>query len=365
MENQTNYAVAPGEFLAEWLDDNNMTQQAAADRLGVSRKHVNEIVNGRAPVVADTAIRLARLTSIPVDSWMRFEAMYRADLARLHDEAELAQHVDKIPPGAATYLRALGVLTATKRAPGKLVSEFLSFHGFGTWNAFADSVDSASSGEYALAALKEQKSTFDHVGCTTWLRAGELTDLYERGRRYTYDEGGLRRLLPALRSRAQHPDESMLQDFSTMLASVGVVFLMVEPPKQLPLYGMTRWIDQRVPVIQQSGRRNTDGYIIWTFFHELGHVLNDPRGSQHFEYTTVKKRSSAAETSANKFAYETLFGSSGIAPWGTETRPREVARIAREVGVSPGVAVHQLRRRQRLQYWQCTDLLINLGDGAE
>ena len=104
---------------------------------------------------------------------------------------------------------------------------------------------------------------------------------------------------------------------------------------------------------------------IWTFFHELGHVLNDPRGSRHVEYSTAKKRTSAAETHANKFAYETLFGASGIAPWGPEPRPGDVARIAREVGVSPGVAVHQLRRRQKLEYWQCSNLLVNLGADAD
>lgn len=365
MEIRTNYAVAPGEFLAEWLDDNAMTQQQAAARLGVSRKHVNEIVNGHAPVTGETAIRLARLTDIPVDSWLRFEATYRGDLARLHDEAALAEHADKIPPATATYLRSREAMTATKRSPGRLVAEFLTFHGFGTWDAFEASMHGAASGEYALAALKEQKSSFDQVACATWLRAGELTDAFERGRRFTFNEDGLRQLLPALRARAQRPDDTLLQDFASMLESVGVVFLMEEPPKQLPLYGMTRWIDKKVPVIQQSGRRNTDGFIIWTFFHELGHVLNDPRGSQHVEYSTSKKRTSAAETSANKFAYETLFGPSGIAPWGPEPRPRDVARIAHEVGVSPGVAVHQLRRRQRLQYWQCTDLMVSLGDEDE
>lgn len=365
MENQTNYAVAPGEFLAEWLDDNAMTQQQAADRLGMSRKNVNEIVNGRAPVTPDTGLRLERLTGIPADSWARFEAMFRADLARVHDEAELAKHVEKIPPGATAYLRAQRIVSATKRNPGRLVSEFLAFQGFGTWDAFEDSIEGASAGEYALAALKEQKTTFNAVSCATWLRAGELTDAFERGRRYTYDERALRRLLPALRERAQHPDDSLLQDLSDMLASVGVVFLMVVPPKQLSLYGMTRWIDKRVPVIQQSGRRNTDGFIIWALFHELGHVLNDPRGSQHFEYTTTKKRTTAAETAANKFAYETLFGPAGISPWGDVTQPREVARIAHDVGVSPGVAVHQLRRRQKLQYWQCANLMVDLGDGIE
>lgn len=87
----------------------------------------------------------------------------------------------------------------------------------------------------------------------------------------------------------------MLRDIVNMLAHVGVVFMVVEPPKRLPLLGMTRWIDKRVPVIQQTGHWGKDGFVSWTLFHELGHVLNDPGGEMHVEYSTQKKRNSAAE----------------------------------------------------------------------
>ena len=62
----TNYAVAPGMYLQEWLDDEQMTQQALADRLGISRKTVNGILKGTQPISQDTAIKLERVTSIPV-----------------------------------------------------------------------------------------------------------------------------------------------------------------------------------------------------------------------------------------------------------------------------------------------------------
>lgn len=360
MTNELNYAVAPGEYLAEWLDDNDMTQAEAAQRLGSSRKLVNEIVNGRAPITADTAVRLTRLTDIPLDSWMRFEAAYRTDLARLHDEETLAPHIDKIPAATAAYLRQLGVITVDKRKPGTLVSQFLTFHGFGTWEAFEHSVEQSRKGEYALAALTESKADFDAVACATWLRAGEQSEAYEAGRSFEYDEQGLRALIPRLRERAQTPDNELLSDLAAMLSTVGVVFSIVEPPSQLALYGMTRWIDKRVPVIQQSGRRATDGFIIWTFFHELGHVLGDPRGTTHFEFKNDKARKDKAETAANAFAFHTLFGEEGVAPWKGVTADAGIRRIAREVGVSPGVAVLQLHRRRMLDYSWGNKLTVNL-----
>lgn len=152
----------------------------------------------------------------------------------------------------------------------------------------------------------------------------------------------------------------MLRDIANMLADAGVVFMVVEPPKGFPLHGMTRWIDKRVPVIQQTGRWGKDGFVIWALFHELGHVLNDPRGEMHLEYSTEKKRNSAAETAANSFAMDVLFGESGIAPFAGLTQDREIADAARQIGIAAGVAVHQMHRRRLLDYRFGNRLCIDL-----
>jgi HTH-type transcriptional regulator/antitoxin HigA len=359
--NTTNYAVAPGEYLEEWIDEQGLSQQRLADLLGCSRKLVNEIVNGRAPVTSDTAIRLERVVGIPADSWLRYEAAYRADLARISDQENLAAHVDEIDSNAVAYLRSLGATKATRRAPGKLVSDFLAFHRCGTWEAYLHSHETASSGDYALAALKESRAAIDPTVLTAWLRAAELAEPFERGRGYNYDSNALRDALPRLRARAAAPDTTMLKDIARMLADLGVVFMVVEPPKKFPLLGMTRWIEKRVPVIQQTGRWGKDGFVIWTLFHELGHVLNDPRGEMHLEYSTENKRNSAAEKAANKFAMDVLFGEQGIEPLAGLTRDREIAEAARELGIAPGVAVHQMHRRRLLDYQFGNQLCVDLG----
>lgn len=356
----TNYAVAPGEYLEEWIEDQGLSQQRVADLLGCSRKQVNEIINGRAPVTSDTAMRLERVVGIPADSWLRYEAAYRADLARIFDEQNLATHADKIDPNAVTYLRSLGATTATRRKPGVLVSDFLAFHRCGTWEAYEHLHEAASTGDYALAALKDAGATIDVTVLTTWLRAGELAEAFERGRGYSYDPDQLRDALPHLRARAAKPDTTMLQDVANMLAEAGVVFMVVEPPKKFPLLGMTRWIDKRVPVIQQTGRWGKDGFVIWTLFHELGHVLNDPRGEMHLEYSTEKKRNSAAERGANQFAMDILFGEAAMEPFIGLTSDRAIAATARSIGISPGVAVHQMHRRRLLDYKFGNRLCIDL-----
>lgn len=356
----TNYAVAPGAYLEEWIDEQGLSQQQVADMIGSSRKQINEIVNGRAPITSETAMRLQRVVGIPADAWLRYEAAYRADRARIADEEDLAAHIDEIDPQAIAYLRRIGATKVTRAKPGTLVSDFLAFHRCGTWDAYVQLHESLTKGDYALAALKDSRANVDPTLLTVWLRAGELTEEFEAGRSYRYDPNNLRRALSELKDRAAHPDHDMLNDLADMLTSAGVVFMVVEPPKAFPLLGMTRWIDKSVPVIQQTGRWDKDGFVTWTLFHELGHVLNDPRGEMHLEYSTEKKRNSAAEKKANEFAMNVLFGEAGIEPFKGLRYDAEIRRVALEAGISPGVAVHQMHRKRLLDYAHGNKLCVSL-----
>ena len=64
----TSHAVAPGECLREWIEEHGVSLQRVAGLMGCSRERVSGIINGRAPVAIDTAIRLECLVGVPVDS---------------------------------------------------------------------------------------------------------------------------------------------------------------------------------------------------------------------------------------------------------------------------------------------------------
>ena len=61
----------PGEMLLEeFLKPLGISQSAFAIRLGVSFPRLNEIIRGKRSVTPDTALRLARVLSMPADFWL-------------------------------------------------------------------------------------------------------------------------------------------------------------------------------------------------------------------------------------------------------------------------------------------------------
>lgn len=66
----------PGAILREdVLPELDITQQELADRLGVSRRTVSEILHERRPLTPDMAIRIGRLLNTTPESWLRMQQM--------------------------------------------------------------------------------------------------------------------------------------------------------------------------------------------------------------------------------------------------------------------------------------------------
>ena len=351
------YAVAPGAYLQEWIeeDGHGLTQGELADRLGVSRKAVNELLRGKSSLSGEMAVRLERVTGIPAEAWLRYEELYEADRARIRDEEALREGGMGLSAQVGRYLRDKGATKATRRDPVRLGSDFLAFTHCGSFAAVE--ARGATIWRTQVATLRESGARVDHCALMAWLAVGEGTDEYAAGFSMSYDERGLQESLPRLRARAEHPDDDMAADLSRMLAESGVVLQFVDPPDNFPLHGITTWLSNGVPVIQLTGRRQTDGFIIWALFHELGHVLNDARSK-------VEKKTAAQvadeEKAANEFARKTLFGNGGLPELGGSPSDRELVEAARSMGVAPGVLVHELHRRRALPYERGARLCAHL-----
>lgn len=64
----------PGEiFLEEYLKPKELQQKDAAKKLGISANRLNEIINGKRGVTADTALRFAKLTGTSPEFWLNLQ----------------------------------------------------------------------------------------------------------------------------------------------------------------------------------------------------------------------------------------------------------------------------------------------------
>ena len=78
----------PGEVLYEdIIKELHLTITEAAQRLGVSRKTLSELINGKSSLSPEMAVRIAKSTNTSPESWLNMQT--KLDLWKVEQEKEI------------------------------------------------------------------------------------------------------------------------------------------------------------------------------------------------------------------------------------------------------------------------------------
>lgn len=86
----------PGEHLAEYLAELGLTQYRLAKSIGVPARRINEIVQGKRAVTADTALRLGRYFGQSPQFWMNLQAQHDLELAQIALGPRLEKEIEPL-----------------------------------------------------------------------------------------------------------------------------------------------------------------------------------------------------------------------------------------------------------------------------
>ncbi len=71
------YAIPPGEILAEMLEARGLKKVEFAERCGRPAKTISGILNGHVAITPETAIQFERVLGAPASLWTNLEGRYR------------------------------------------------------------------------------------------------------------------------------------------------------------------------------------------------------------------------------------------------------------------------------------------------
>lgn len=341
------YAVPPGRTLQETIDALGMGQRDLATRAGLSPKHVNQIIQGIAPITHETSVRLEQVTGVPARMWNNLEVNYREQLAKLEEtkrlEGDLAW-LKKIPTAELVKRKKLErqtdrvhVLKAVLRLFG--VADVKAWQNIWLTPAIAYRRSSVFLGKPEVMA--------------TWLRLGEL-----EGREIqcaAFDRGKFKNVLDQVRGLTVEQPDVFIPKMQTLCESAGVAVVLVPEIKNAPVSGATRWLTSEKAMIQLSLRYKTNDQFWFTFFHEAGHIL---LGGKKETFIDVNHEKGPAEEEADRFAADHLIPQHKKEELSQLKTEPAIKRFAKSIGIAPGIVVGRLQHDKIIRYDQFNGLKI-------
>lgn len=345
----------PGDTILDLIEERGWTQAELADRLGYSRKHVNQLVKGKASLSEDAALRLRRVLGGSVGFWLTREARYRERLAERREAGvyeEWTDWLDELPvrpmmdAGAITKRR----LMASVRA--QVVDECLAFFGVASpqqWKARC----LETQGVFRRGTARDG----DRASTAVWLRLGELEA--EKVRLPTYVPAHFTRALKEIRKLTVEPSDVFEPRMRSLLRDAGVAFIVVPPIPKAGVSGVARWLN-RNPLIQLSLFGKTNDRFWFSFFHEAAHILLHARDrkSVWLDDAGGGPCEDEAEAEADRWAANYLIPLSRAGELRRLRDDRSIRAFARRVGVHPGVVVGRLQHEKLLAFSQMNRLKV-------
>ncbi len=332
------YATPPGSSLRSTLDTIGMTQAELAARAGLSLKHVNQIVQGIAPLTPETALSLEKVTGVSARFWNQLEANYRERLARVEDLHSLSSDTEWLDELPITELVRRGVLSRTSDK-SKLLQQVCRFFGVANRESWE------KIWRQPLASFKRSKDS-DTGAVATWLRLGEIkAQTIECG---SFDAVAFRSALREIRSLTRSSPDEFEPRLKQLCADNGVAVVILPEIKGAKCWGAARFLTPTKALIQLSLRYKKDDHLWFSFFHEAGHILLH---SKKTTFVSTDLYRDDTEDEANAFAATFLIPKAYEARLLTLTFP-EISTFAEELGIAPGIVVGRLQKEGLLAWSQ-------------
>lgn len=343
-------AFHPGEYLREWLEENNMTSKELALRLGGKpEKTISNILTGKSAITPEMAEALSYVTSVPSHMWNNLQAKYNGYLAsQTIGDAHEAQwdtwgacfpYKEMVKRGWIPDLSSLG--------KGEKVRQLLAFLG----------ISHSSSFEMIYGDLLPQfrltkGASHDPYATAVWLRQGQIL-AKQRTLVGQFDREQVEQSIHRLKEVLMDANQSKGK-LEELASELGIALIILPQLPKASISGVAMWVGG-TPTIVLSGKGKRHDMFVFNFFHELGHILlHRGRNQQARIFVDDASESvsgSKEELEANNFASDLLIPASEIAQCSlTKTA---ISQLARRYKVHPCVVLGRLVREKRISWELC------------
>ncbi len=347
---EPDWIVPPGASIDDALDEFGWTQAELAERTGLSRRHVNELVHGLATISPDTALRLSSVLGSPANFWLALEANYRAQLAKLSERERLQASVQWLDELPLAHMAKHGWV-ARHRDNIDQVLACLSYFSVASVDAWRTTYEAPLTAFRASVKLDKK-----HGAVAAWLRQAERQA--EKIRCLPYNAAGFKEELRSLRCLTIEPDPQVfMQQLVDRCARHGVAVVFVPAPVGCPASGATKWLTPDKALLVLSLRYKTDDHLWFSFFHEGFHLVL--HGKKLLFIEGLDGLDAQHEHEADVAAANLLIPPAhAIRLLGTPPTKAAVLGLAREWGIAPGIIVGRMQHQNLLPRSHLNDLRV-------
>lgn len=290
LKSRSTIATPPGVTIKEQLEDRDMTQKDFAIRMGLSEKHVSELINGKVQLTTEMARRLELVLGMSAQFWCNLESIYREKLAKIVAENEADAELELAKKYPYAEMARNNWVPDTKN-PTERVSNLRKYFEVVKLDLLSNS------GLLPGIAYRRMRMTeTTDYALVAWAQKARL-----EARNVITKQINLKKLsssLGEIRGMTEQDPAVFCPTLTDLMARCGIALIFLPHIKGSFLHGAT-FMDGKKIVMGLTVRGKYADKFWFSLFHEIGHVL-------HGHIYQAEGTSKEDESKANEFAGNTL-----------------------------------------------------------
>lgn len=337
----TYIAIPPGETIKEQLSFRSMSQKEFALRMGLTEKHITNLLKGRVQLTSNVAMRLEAVLGVPAMFWENLEALYRETLLKVEAENQLEADVEIAQKLPCPDMVKNGWIPSSKNSYDKVVilRKFFEVSTLQLINNPAINriacrrFSSGDKSDYSLLAWAQQ-AKIEARNCNT----------------APINISGLKKIIPTIRSMSVLSPEKFCPELRNLFSDNGIALIFLPHIKDSALHGASFYDGKKI-VVGLTVRGKYADKFWFSLFHEIAHIIYGHIGQ-------ANGTSDDDEKKADLFARETLVPSESLKSlvqdriFTTET----LIQFANSINIDVGILVGRLQHDGIIRHNQFNNL---------
>ena len=341
----TEFIVPTGDIIKEYLTEYGISQKDLSAHVGMSEKHISNVLSGKARLMEDFALRLEYVfKEIPASYWLNYESRYREYIAREKTYRELANNNDLSEIGRRfSFDEVFGGLGWDLPKQAHEMLKLLNISSFDNFNKVYGKLNTS---------FMEDGGAIEPIA--VWLKlCEEQIELQNDKIDIEYDPKIIESYLGQFKALALSKSiESITVNCRKLCNRLGIYLVVYPTITNSKVRGAIETFNGH-PAIFLSGRFKTHDNIWFAFFHELGHLIY--HYDKHYESVSMEADFDDIEEVANHFARDVLISHDDYSGFiarvdGRVPSKKEIEEFALLEGVLPGIVVARLQHDGYLPY---------------
>lgn len=252
-----------GKMLKDYLEFNKISQTDFANKLGITKKHMNEILNENTEISSEIILAISLLTDIDTSLILFAEnkrKMYNYLHNKFNNEKEIKKflntyHIDELNKRKWVIFKDIDCSTQTALD----ILEFMNIKNFDLIDEYNDN-----------KILYKKKDNDDMLKVSMWII--HCDEISKKQIVAEYNKNNLNLLINEL--KIEQNKKFDIKKLTQIFNKYGIYFVVEEPLKESKIKGCMM-VKENSPVIYMTKQFRKKASFYFTLYHELGHIKTD------------------------------------------------------------------------------------------